>query len=51
MPKVPPAYPHIDWLKKTAKEQLAELRARDASASSTKLQLAIANDYGLLACT
>ena len=32
MPKALPSQPHIDWLKKTAKEQLAALRTRDASA-------------------
>jgi uncharacterized glyoxalase superfamily protein PhnB len=46
MPKALPPTPHIDWLKKTAKERLAELRAHDASARLHQAQLAIANDYG-----
>jgi catechol 2,3-dioxygenase-like lactoylglutathione lyase family enzyme len=46
MPKTLPAQPHIDWLKKTAKDQLAELRARDPSAKLHQAQLAIARDYG-----
>jgi hypothetical protein len=32
MPKALPPQPHIDWLKKAAKEQLAALRTHDASA-------------------
>ena len=46
MTKALPRQPHIDWLKKAAKERLVELRA---GAPATKLhaaQLAIANDYG-----
>ena len=31
MPKALPPQPHIDWLKKAAKEQLAALRMHDAS--------------------
>ncbi len=46
MPKALPPTPHIDWLKKTAKERLAELRAHDASARLHQAQLAVANDYG-----
>jgi uncharacterized glyoxalase superfamily protein PhnB len=46
MPKALPPTPHIDWLKKTAKERLAELRAHDASAKLHQAQHAIANDYG-----
>src|SRR5262252_10574171 len=46
MPKALPPQPHIDWLKKTAKERLAGLRARDASAKLYQAQLAVANDYG-----
>lgn len=46
MPKALPPNPHIDWLRKTAKERLAELRAQDASAKLHQAQLAIANDYG-----
>ncbi len=46
MPKTLPAQPHIDWLKKAAKDQLAELRARDPSAKLHQAQLEIARDYG-----
>src|SRR5882672_10944487 len=46
MSKALPPQPHIDWLKKTAKERLAGLRTRDASAKLHQAQLAIANDYG-----
>lgn len=46
MPKALPPNPHIDWLKKAAKEQLAALRTHDASAKLHHAQLAVANDYG-----
>jgi len=46
MPKALPPQPHLDWHKKTAKEQLAGLRARDASVKLHQAQLAVANDYG-----
>ena len=46
MPQALPPNPHIDWLKKTAKERLAELREHDASARLHQAQLEIANDYG-----
>src|SRR6266851_9652258 len=46
MPKTLPAQPHIDWLKKAAKQQLDELRARDPAAKLHQAQLAIANEYG-----
>jgi len=46
MPRTLPPTPHLDWLKKTAKGRLAELRARDASAKLNQAQLALANDYG-----
>jgi ankyrin repeat protein len=46
MPKALPAQPHIDWLKKAAKQQLDELRARDPSAKLHQAQLAVARDYG-----
>jgi len=46
MPKALPPQPHIDWLKKAAKERLAELRARDRSAKLHQAQLAVAKDYG-----
>jgi ankyrin repeat protein len=46
MPKALPPQPHIDWLKKAAKEQLAALRTHDPSAKLHQAQLAVANDYG-----
>src|SRR5688572_20259226 len=46
MPKTLPAHPHIDWLKKAAKQQLDELRGRDPSARLHHAQLAVATDYG-----
>jgi ankyrin repeat protein len=46
MPKALPAQPHIDWLKKTAKERLHELRANDPAAKLHQAQLSIAKDYG-----
>ena len=46
MPKALPAHPHIDWLKKTARQQLDELRAHDPSARLHQVQLAVARDYG-----
>jgi len=46
MPKTLPAHPHIDWLKKTAEQQLDELRARDPSAKLHQAQLDVAREYG-----
>src|SRR5581483_8410237 len=46
MPKALPSHPHIDWLKKAAKEQLARSRARDPAAKLHQAQLAVAKDYG-----
>jgi uncharacterized glyoxalase superfamily protein PhnB len=46
MPKALPPQPHIDWLKKAAKERLAELRAREPGARLHQAQLAVARDYG-----
>src|SRR5579871_6173372 len=46
MPKALPPQPHIDWLKKAAKERLAELRAREPAAKLHQAQLAVARDYG-----
>jgi ankyrin repeat protein len=46
MPQALPANPNLDWLRKTAKKQLAELRAMDPSAKLHQAQLAVANDYG-----
>src|SRR5262245_53687297 len=46
MVKTLPAQPHLDWLKKTAKERLQELRAADPDAKLHQAQLAVAQDYG-----
>ena len=46
MPKALPAHPHIDWLKKTAKQRLQQLRANDPAAKLHHAQLDIARDYG-----
>src|SRR5262245_5572017 len=46
MAKALPSRPDIEWLKKAAKERLAELRTRDASAKLHQAQLEIARDYG-----
>jgi hypothetical protein len=46
MPKALPPQPHIDWLKKTAKERLATLREHDPKAKLHEAQLAVANEYG-----
>ena len=46
MPKALPASPNLDWLKKTAKERLAELRATDPELRLHQAQLATARDYG-----
>jgi ankyrin repeat protein len=46
MPKSLPPQPNLDWLKKLAKERLAELRAHDASARLHQAQLDVAMDYG-----
>ncbi|MGH1484144.1 MAG: glyoxalase superfamily protein [Geminicoccales bacterium] len=41
-----PSRPDLDWLKKTAKEHLAELRKNDSSARLHHAQLDIARQYG-----
>jgi hypothetical protein len=46
MPQALPANPNLDWLKKAAKQRLAELRANQPGARLHQAQLAIANDYG-----
>jgi ankyrin repeat protein len=46
MPKALPARPHLDWLKKTAKAQLMELRAKDSTAKLHQAQRDVANAYG-----
>jgi len=44
MPQALPAQPNIDWLKKTAKHRLAQLRTSNPKLHQA--QLAIASDYG-----
>jgi ankyrin repeat protein len=46
MPKALPAFPHIDWLKKTAKSRLSELRASDPAARLHHAQRDVAEEYG-----
>ena len=46
MPQALPAKPNLDWLRKTAKERLAELRAANPNARLHQAQLAIAQDFG-----
>jgi len=46
MSKDLPLRPDLDWLRKTAKERLAELRRTDAAAKLHHAQLKIARDYG-----
>jgi ankyrin repeat protein len=41
-----PARPNLDWLKRTAKERLAELRASDPSCKLHAAQFMVARDYG-----
>jgi ankyrin repeat protein len=41
-----PARPNLDWLKRTAKERLAELRASDPTSKLHTAQLFVARDYG-----
>ena len=46
MPKALPANPNLDWLRKSAKQRLAALRAEQPDARLHHAQLAIARDYG-----
>jgi uncharacterized glyoxalase superfamily protein PhnB len=46
MAKELPAQPHIDWLKKAAKQRLAELRVREPDAKLYDAQLTVAREYG-----
>ena len=46
MAKTLPAQPNLDWLKKSAKERLAELRIGEPAAKLHQAQLVIARDYG-----
>ncbi|MCG8563221.1 MAG: ankyrin repeat domain-containing protein [Hyphomicrobiales bacterium] len=46
MTKALPPRPDIDWLRKAAKQRLAELRTSDSAARLHQAQLDIARDYG-----
>jgi hypothetical protein len=46
MPKALPAQPHIDFLKKTARQRLAELRRSDPSAKLSQAQHDVAQEHG-----
>jgi Ankyrin repeats (many copies) len=46
MPEALPARPHLDWLRKTAKQRLRELRTRDRNIQLADAQLALAREYG-----
>src|SRR6185369_11461520 len=46
MPQALPAKPNLDWLKKTAKRRLVQLRTSQPHARLHQVQLAIAHDYG-----
>jgi hypothetical protein len=46
MSQAVPANPNLDWLRKTAKQRLVELRAKQPDAKLHQAQLAVANDYG-----
>lgn len=46
MPQALPANPNLDWLKKTARQRLAQLRASQPDTRLHQAQLALAHDYG-----
>jgi ankyrin repeat protein len=46
MARALPARPNLDWLRKTAKDQLRELRAKDPSRKLADAHLALARQYG-----
>jgi hypothetical protein len=46
MPQALPANPNLDWLKKTAKQRLDELRTRQPDVKLHAAQFALAHDYG-----
>jgi ankyrin repeat protein len=46
MSKALPAHPSLDWLRKTAKQHLRELRSQRPAAHLAEAQLAIAREYG-----
>jgi ankyrin repeat protein len=46
MPQALPANPNLDWLKKTAKQRLVQLRTSEPNTKLHEVQLALAHDYG-----
>ncbi len=46
MPQALPANPNLDWLKKTAKQRLVQLRSSQPTARLHEAQFALAHDYG-----
>jgi ankyrin repeat protein len=46
MPQALPANPNLDWLRKTAKQRLVQLRSREPNARLHGAQVALAHDYG-----
>jgi len=46
MPQALPANPNLDWLKKTAKQRLVQLRTSRPDAKLHEAQFALAHDYG-----
>jgi cytohesin len=46
MPQALPANPNLDWLRKTARQRLVELRADQPDARLHQAQFALAHDYG-----
>jgi hypothetical protein len=46
MPQALPANPNLDWLKKTAKQRLIQLRTSQPGAKLHEAQLALAHHYG-----
>jgi len=46
MARALPARPNLDWLRKTAKDQLRELRAQDPARKLAHAQFALARQYG-----
>jgi ankyrin repeat protein len=46
MPQALPANPNLDWLKKTAKQRLVQLRTSQPDAKLYEAQFALAHDYG-----
>ena len=46
MPRSLPARPSLEWLKKTAKDELKRLRAQNPAVVLAEAQLALAREYG-----